>query len=500
MTNVRLPTECLLKIFENFSPEYHFWNEDYKLLYKCILVDREWCTTAISILWREPLDWIHFSVGISRNEDRLSSIISTYLSCLPQEIKSNLIQDGIDLPLNYSNPLFDYPKFLQSLDYGTLYKSINGWLRITRQLGELNKLNVTYKIFQVFNSLANLFMDRCHLKRLHFSKSAKVDFILPLTTLPKANICLANLTTFMCEGCTMPEIMFAAAKICKYISEFQILCCCKDNKGLATLIESQIVPLRYIFIKATKSGNFPFIGRALRKRAHSVRDLWIHGHCSMMDTFSTSDELQHLFIYPTTNTITVDRQSMEKFVNSKFTQLRELEISLKVITLKQLCTMIRNMGGNVESILIIWSEPPDVENLTLLAETVIQYGKNLNYYEAPFSHESIHYLPLIFKSCQKLEMLHILSKEEEEGFIYDISDIFSKLGEIVPLSLQKFVINHTWDVSAEALETFLINCSKRLKTKLDFNLDNTTSDHDLILYRYSLKGVCTFGTNDYYIC
>src|SRR6266498_606436 len=121
MTSIRLPIECLLKIFENFSPEYHFWNEDYKLLYKCILVNREWCITAISILWREPLDWIHFSK--KRDEDRLSPIITTYLSCLPPEIRSNLIQDGIDLPLKSSYPTFDYPSFLQSLDYGALYKS-----------------------------------------------------------------------------------------------------------------------------------------------------------------------------------------------------------------------------------------------------------------------------------------------------------------------------------------------------------------------------------------
>src|SRR6059058_3154880 len=94
MTSTKLPTECLLKIFENFSPEYHLWDDDYKLLYKCILINREWCITAISILWREPIDWIHFS----QKRDRLSPIISTYLSCLPQETRLRLIQDGINLP------------------------------------------------------------------------------------------------------------------------------------------------------------------------------------------------------------------------------------------------------------------------------------------------------------------------------------------------------------------------------------------------------------------
>ncbi|RIA88475.1 hypothetical protein C1645_877345 [Glomus cerebriforme] len=490
---MKLPTECMLKIFENFSPEYHFWDDDYKLLHKCILINREWCITAISILWREPIDWIHFS----QKRDRLDPIITTYLSCLPQEIKSKLIEDGINLPLKFDEPLFDYPSFLQSLDYGALYKSVNGWLKNTNQLNELNRI---YRNFQVFNSLANLFMDRCYLKRLRFSKGEKMDFILPLTPLPKADICLANLTTFMCEGCTMPEIMFAAAKICKYISEFHISCCCKDNKGLAKLVESQIVPIKYVFIKATKNEKFPFLEKALKKKAHSIKDLWIYGNCSTIDYFCNSNNLQNLIIHSSI----MDKRAMERFVKSKFTQLKELEISLKVITLKQLCTLIKHTEGSFESILVLWSESEDSENLILLTETVIRYGKNLNYYEAPFSPEAIHLLPLLFQSCTKLETLHIFSNEEEEGFIYDISDIFSDLGKIVPINLQKLLINHTWDISADVLEKFLFDCSKRLKKKLCFDLNNSTSDHDLILYRYSIKGICEPGSNDfskeYYIC
>ncbi|CAB4389063.1 unnamed protein product [Rhizophagus irregularis] len=492
---MKLPTECLLKIFENFSPEHHFWDDDYKLLYKCILINREWCITAISILWREPIDWIHFS----QKKDRLDPIISTYLSCLPKEIKTKLIEeDGINLHLKFEKPLFDYPSFLQSLDYGALYKSVNGWLKNTNQLDNIS--NKICKNFQLFNSLANLFIDRCYLKRLRFSKGEKLEFIIPLSTLPKASICLENLTTFMCEGCTMPEIMFAAAKICKYISEFHISCCCKDNEGLAELIESQIVLTKYIFIKATKDENFPILEKALKKRAHSIKDLWIYGYSFTIDYFCKSNKLQNLTIHSNM----MDRKVMERFVKTKFTQLKELEISLQVITLKQLCTLIINTEGNLESILILWSESEESENLILLTETVIKYGKNLNYYEAPFSSEAIHLLPLLFQNCNKLETLNIFSNEEEEGFIYDISDIFIELGEFVPLKLQKLFLNHTWDISADALEKFLLDCSKKLKKKLSFDLNNSTSDHDLIMYRYSIKGVCEPGifdySKEYYIC
>src|SRR5204862_7223184 len=136
----------------------------------------------------------------------------------------------------------------------------------------------------------------------------------------------------------------------------------------------------------------------------------------------------------------------------KFTQLKELEISLGVIAVKQLCTLIRHTEGSLESILVLWSsESRDAENLTSLTETVINYGQNLNYYEAPFSSEAIDLLPLLLEKCTKLETLNVVSKEEKEGFVFDISDIFFKLGEVVPVNLQKLLINHTWDISVDAL-------------------------------------------------
>src|SRR5438105_2546237 len=109
MSSSLLPIESLEQIL------YHFKN-DKKTLCSCALVNRFWCSTSSSILYRRPFQFL------SKPSPKL---IRTYVSCLSQSSKELLIKSGVnpeilDLPL----PTLHYPSFIRHLDYEIIYNSI----------------------------------------------------------------------------------------------------------------------------------------------------------------------------------------------------------------------------------------------------------------------------------------------------------------------------------------------------------------------------------------
>ncbi|KAF0467840.1 f-box domain-containing protein [Gigaspora margarita] len=86
---IALPNECLSEIFNNL-------NKGYKILFSCLLVNRQWCRNVVPILWNEPL---------SHTGDRRLTRI--YLLLFNDEEKAPLIPLNILLP-NGPKPLFEY--------------------------------------------------------------------------------------------------------------------------------------------------------------------------------------------------------------------------------------------------------------------------------------------------------------------------------------------------------------------------------------------------------
>src|SRR3954470_4046478 len=110
MSSALLPVESLEQIL------YHFKN-DKKTLCSCILVNRFWCSTTSSILYRRPFRFL------SKPSPKL---IRTFTSCLSQSSKELLIKSGVnpkllDLPF----PILHYPSFIRCLDYELIYNSIS---------------------------------------------------------------------------------------------------------------------------------------------------------------------------------------------------------------------------------------------------------------------------------------------------------------------------------------------------------------------------------------
>ena len=85
----QLPTDCLNEIFE-------YLEEDKTALHSCLLVNRLWCEMAVRILWRNVWNCKYDDdggCGIYLTRVSLA-IISTLITCLPNESKELLYNNG----------------------------------------------------------------------------------------------------------------------------------------------------------------------------------------------------------------------------------------------------------------------------------------------------------------------------------------------------------------------------------------------------------------------
>src|SRR6266480_5767980 len=111
-----LPADCLNEFFENLE-------DDKITLHSCLLVSRFWCKISVRILWRDI--WSNrYRYPVTKDHMLKvdSAILSTLISCLPNESKELLLKNEIiyiSIPTSKSplskSPLFNYASFCKVL-------------------------------------------------------------------------------------------------------------------------------------------------------------------------------------------------------------------------------------------------------------------------------------------------------------------------------------------------------------------------------------------------
>src|SRR5436190_449280 len=122
----QLPADCLNEIFE-------YLEEDEFTLHSCLLVNRLWCEASVRILWR-----------IIRN-------YNTLITCLPNESKEILFNNGITSALTSKSPIFNYASFCKVLSIHQVNYKIEQFLNqqhISSQSLNDNLYTVTQEIFK----------------------------------------------------------------------------------------------------------------------------------------------------------------------------------------------------------------------------------------------------------------------------------------------------------------------------------------------------------------
>ncbi|RIA79253.1 hypothetical protein C1645_841150 [Glomus cerebriforme] len=122
------------KFFSGDLPELlneiiQYFQNDYKTLYSCILVNKLLCRLIIPLLWEDP-----FTTAIYKYDFRNYHFIRIYLNNLSDEDKTKLNEykriNNIDNDLfsKKSNALFNYPSFIKRLNVKVFIRCIEKYL------------------------------------------------------------------------------------------------------------------------------------------------------------------------------------------------------------------------------------------------------------------------------------------------------------------------------------------------------------------------------------
>src|SRR5436190_20615753 len=113
-----LPTDCLNEIFE-------YLEDDKITLHSCLLVNRLWCKASVRILWSDIWSF-KCSVSYECQLEMDSAILSTLVSCLPNESKEFLLKNEIFISTPTSKPpLFNYVSFCKVLSVNDISRIIH---------------------------------------------------------------------------------------------------------------------------------------------------------------------------------------------------------------------------------------------------------------------------------------------------------------------------------------------------------------------------------------
>ena len=139
---IKFNIDCLVLIFNQ---------TDKNSLYSCLLVNKEWCSIVVPILWKKfswYVDWS--SENVRQSGKKLSN---TIISCLPPSSKQLLSDNGVKLPseILLRSPLFNYISFCEFLLNARI---INKIIKIVEYPTESHNL-IEQEIYKLFVSQCN---------------------------------------------------------------------------------------------------------------------------------------------------------------------------------------------------------------------------------------------------------------------------------------------------------------------------------------------------------
>jgi hypothetical protein len=174
------------KIFSGDLPELiseiiQYFQNDYKTLHSCSLVNRLWCHLAIPLLWEDPF-------SIPTISARSYNFIGIYLHNLNDNDKKKLNEYGINYNLLPSNTLFNYPRFIKCLNLDKINLSVEKWVTnralITKNRPAISAICFVFKLlFKTFTedeNKVNLHTFEFEIKTYTFNENFNIIYELIL--------------------------------------------------------------------------------------------------------------------------------------------------------------------------------------------------------------------------------------------------------------------------------------------------------------------------------
>ncbi|RIA80651.1 hypothetical protein C1645_838318, partial [Glomus cerebriforme] len=194
------------------------FQDDYKSLYSCLLINRTWCKITVPILWKMPERY------------RPIKLFHVLLLLLPEESRNILKNKGIDLfkVETYQQPLFNYISFWKYLNLNNLEEII------IKNIGEIDVSII------IRNEILKLLINNTKLIRLSIQK----EFNYQIHLISGAERCFSDLEYLHCND-TNQNILEGLSRISKSIKKltFDITSPYdkknNNNFGIVKLIKNQ---------------------------------------------------------------------------------------------------------------------------------------------------------------------------------------------------------------------------------------------------------------------
>ncbi|RIA99334.1 hypothetical protein C1645_870050 [Glomus cerebriforme] len=441
----QLPTDCLNEIFE-------YLEEDKITLRSCLLVNRLWCEIAVRILWRNV--W-SFQYSIHYNPYRTHvplAIISTLISCLPDESKNILYKNGIFIATPTWKPsLFNYASFCKVLSIYEIDKMIQHVLENHRSI---TSRSLNYNKYLLSQEILKMFMKEISsLKYLDYDSgySKKVQNIM-FTYLPEAKHCLKNLPELKCSSDIYSEFFYQLSQICHNIQTLTIEFGDIISNGLTDLISLQNNLKSVTLIYYSYEGeNGAEIITSLTKFSSSLIKLKIKESYIPLSFISMFTNLQELIF-------SLELSGFDDFNQLQyvtFSKLKSLKFLYAIPRVEMLIKFLEINGKNLKELYI--GEYDATLNLV-----ISKFCPNLKNLSSIFLEEELGTLKVILNNCQYLESINVWCGDgylNEKEFL----EVFAKHSPKTFYELEIFyAYKARSEIPPEDLEQFLINWKNRI--------------------------------------
>ncbi|CAG8460852.1 20072_t:CDS:1 [Dentiscutata erythropus] len=482
-----LPDLCLKSIFKELE-------DDLKSQYVFILINRHWCLSVISELWRNPFDSCN-------KKDQNVKIIDTYLKCLPQDMRNEL---GVESINSLKAATFDYPSFLRHINDSIISYSARCWA--TENFPDYeSQSSVSHKIQEL-------------LCRLFVSSSPTIKGItidcehsINIFALPGAKKSLSQLEIFNCRtyrnvGC-LPEILESALEISKKVQNLDIWLSTDENMGstidnMSKFIESQR-NLKVILIGSSED-DFPILWQSTLMHV----DTLVHIQISSIIFNPSPFQLYDLALFKSLEILEIEY--CDNFVFSYYDKMESFAFQkMKRISLKT----CRDFPSHFIEVLfsqakenMLQVELFGLEDYESIFQSCIKHCKKITRFHGSIVIQQTSLLLEMLKTCKELQdiLIEDLSHEPERVYssiaYFDPNNFIRQLGEVMPTNVHMLTLKINWVFSSKSLDELFKKFKATNLRILDFSGLSFISDEHLevIIKRCGGKSKELYLTHSYY--
>ncbi|CAG8574917.1 11844_t:CDS:1 [Ambispora leptoticha] len=480
-----LPTLCFHEIFQLLI-------DDQRTLHSCLLVNRHWCQSAVSYLWRKPFQYTDASYSSS------VSLINSLLLCLPNEDK---VRIGVK---DIYTATFPYVNYLRHLDFMNLARATSDW-RSANCVQASPQFVLQILCRHILNSDALLFD-----LQLDFDTSlddydwSEDDWCF--FRFPGADRSLSQLRTLNCFGAYDPILLLSASALCTKIESIEVSL---DTFGWTRyqrgelMVKAGAETLVALIAKQEKLERFllqdcPFRGfvidlsnifNALRSAQGTLRHVQfstidVQGY-PLLDVLGQCNNLESIVFSRCQN---IGKCANKKPTTPYFPKLKTLTLDKTFVPVPTLRTFAANAGHSLEEVLL--RDEGYQENWNAVQVFAVN-NPNIKKFQV---HGAITELPQILrmvKSWRKLESLSIMhtNDENEVDELYEADYFIVDLGAAIPNTLEHLTIQLDLEFTAESLLRFFQNCQAPLKTLELPATQCILDDHLRVISEYSPRSL-----------